>query len=471
MNRTVAYFATAGALALVAILAGLPQRGSTPGPKVGPVTLPTPDPAVSSTDGSIKMTGRLSHPYVMPGTQDLFVTVDLTGVEVPGADRAPVNLALVIDRSGSMSGYKLEQAKNAARHLVEQLRESDRLAIVHYGSDVKSLPSQPATPANREKMLRYIAQIWDDGGTNIGAGLERARAQLAGALSEYKVNRVILISDGQPTEGVTDERSLAQLSRSLRQSGLAVSAIGVGEDFNEDLMQAIAENGAGAYAFLQDAAQLATIFQKDLQRAGTLVARNVELSFELPEDVELGEVLGYRATQAGKTVRVAMPDFSAGQLERVVARLRVRAGAPGSSFDVTALKLDYSDLLKDGAVSTRAQLAAMVTERKEEVASRRDKDATVFATRALKAQNMERAAQALQKGDRAEAERSLQANAPLLQDAAAVAGAEAMADDLREQQEVVSGFGAASAPAEINVQVKAAKAKSLRGYGKVGSVY
>ena len=78
-----------------------------------------------------------------------------------------------------------------------------------------------------------------------------------------------------------------------------MSAIGVGTDFNEDLMQAFAEYGAGAYGFLEDAGQLATLFQKDLQQAATQVARNVELSFELPEGVTLGEVLGYRAHQAG----------------------------------------------------------------------------------------------------------------------------------------------------------------------------
>ncbi len=467
MNRTVAYFGAAGALALVAILAGMPAKPFTQGPTTEPLR---PPPPVSS-DGSLKMVGRLSHPYVLPGSQDLFVTVDITGAEVPGAERSPVNLALVVDRSGSMSGYKLEQAKKAAVRLVEQLKDSDRLAIVHYGSDVKFLPGQLATPANRERMVRYIEGIWDDGGTNIGAGLERGRAQLMGAMAEFKINRIILISDGQPTEGITDVRALTQLARSVRESGIAVSSIGVGEDFNEDLMQAIAENGAGAYGFLQDAGQLATLFQKDLQRAGTVVARNVELSFDLPAGVELGEVLGYRATQAGRTIRVPMPDFSAGQLERVVARVRVSPQSAGGAFDVTTLSLGYSDLLKDKAIHTTASLAAMVTEQKEEVASRRDKDATLFATRALKAQNFDRAAASLKQGDRAGAQRWLEANPALLKDAAAVAGPAALAEDLKEQEEVSSGFEGAASPEAVNVEVKKTRSKSMRGYGKVGSIY
>ena len=94
----------------------------------------------------------------------------------PAAAARPVNLALVIDRSGSMSGYKLQQAKQAARRLVELLGPEDRLALVHYGSDVKSLASLPATPPNRERMLQFVEGIWDEGGTNIGAGLHAGRS-------------------------------------------------------------------------------------------------------------------------------------------------------------------------------------------------------------------------------------------------------------------------------------------------------
>src|SRR5207302_7004873 len=117
------------------------------------------------------------------------------------------------------------------------------------------------------------------GGTNIGAGLTTARDLMLAQLSEYKVNRMILISDGQPTEGVTDAASITQLAADIRKAGVSVSAIGVGTDFNEDLMQSIAEMGTGAYGYLNDASQLATIFQKDLAQATTTVARNVTLTF------------------------------------------------------------------------------------------------------------------------------------------------------------------------------------------------
>ncbi|MGZ3460895.1 MAG: vWA domain-containing protein, partial [Archangium sp.] len=351
MNKTVAFVSLAAGLALTALVLGLPQLA--PPHTATPVR---PPPPATASNGSLTLTSRLSHPYITPGSTDLFVTVDLTGAQVPGSQRTPVNLAVVIDRSGSMSGYKLQQAKQAARQLVGLLGPEDRLAIVHYGSDVKSLPSLPATPANRERMLQFIEGIWDDGGTNIGAGLHAGRSHVAAARGDYRVNRIILMSDGQATEGITDDAGLTEVVKGIRAEGITVSAIGVGTDFNEDLMQGFAEYGAGAYGFLEDAGQLATLFQRDLQQAATSVARDVELSFTLPEGVVLDEVLGYRAHQEGRTVRVPLPDFSSGQVERVVARLTVAGSKPGSTVDVTGLQLRYTDLLEGKGVESAASL-------------------------------------------------------------------------------------------------------------------
>lgn len=471
MNKTVAFLALAGGLALAALVLGLPRGATLPPPT--PVTQPTtppPQPATTS-QGSLSMTSRLSHPYIVPGTSDVFVTVDVTGAEIPGAQRSPVNLAVVIDRSGSMSGYKLQQAKQAARHLVQQLRDEDRLAIVHYGSDVKSLPSLPATASNRERMVQFIEGIWDDGGTNIGAGLTTGQSLLNAARREYKVNRLILISDGQPTEGLTEDAGLINLVKNIRAEGVTVSSIGVGTDYNENLMQSFAEYGAGAYGYLEDAGKLATLFQKDLQQATTSVARNVELSFELPEGVALGEVLGYRATQAGRTVRVALPDFSAGQVERVVARLTVTGSSAGQTVDVTGVKLAYMDLLKNGAVESDARLSAMVTDRREEVVARQDKEATVYAARARSAQNLQKAAEALQSGRKDEARAYIQQNQALFMETASVAGAPAVAGDMAEQKAALDEYESANGSDDTARAVKRSKSQALKSFGRLGSTY
>jgi len=475
MNRTVLFLSLAGGLALVALVLGLPQvtrsRGGDTPVVVEPSRPPPPVPPLQGTPGSLTMTSRLSHPYVPLGVSEVFVTVDLTGAEVPGAKRSPVNLALVIDRSGSMSGYKLAQAKQAARHLVGLLREEDRLAIVHYGSDVQSLPAMAVTPGSRERMLQYVDSIWDDGGTNIGAGLSAGRFQLASAQGQFRINRLILMSDGQPTEGITDDQGLKDQVREIRASGVSVSAIGVGTDFNEDLMQAFAEYGAGAYGFLEDAGQLATLFQKDLQQATTTVARDVTLTFTLPTGVSLGEVLGYNARQSGNQVHVSLPDFSAGQLERVVVRLVVNGDAVGRSVRVSDLRLGYTDLIRNVGVENGAALSAVVTDRNEEVLARQDKDATVYAVRARSAVNLQKAAAALREGRREEAKGYIRQNQTLFEAAGAVASPAAVAADQAEQQATLEEYERAASDEELRSAVKKSKVKAMKSFGKLGSTY
>jgi len=463
MNKTVTFVSLAAALTVTALLWGLPRGG--PRPPVPPV------PPVSTGAGSLTLTSRLSHPYLPAGGSELFVTVDVTGVELPGARRSPVNLALVIDRSSSMSGYKLKQAKQAARHLVEQLGPDDRLALVHYGSDVQHLQSLAATPDNRERMLHYIDGIWDDGGTNIGAGLQTGRMLVAGARSPGSVNRLILLSDGQPTEGVVEAEDLTQVVKGIRAEGITVSAIGVGTDFNEDLMQGFAEYGAGAYGFLEDAGQLASLFQRDLRQASTSVARDVVLGFSLPEHVRLEEVLGYRAQQEGGRVTVRLPDFSSGQTERVVARVSVSGARAGQALDVADVTLDFQDLLAAAPAQRSARLEAQVTERPDEVAAHQDKLATVYATRAQSAKNLTLAAEALREGRKGEAMEYVSRNQALFHQAGGVASPAAVAADLAEQEAVLRDYEQADSDEAVGAAVKRSKTKSLKSFGRMGSTY
>ena len=481
MNRTVTYLAVAGSLALVAVVLGLPAikaPAPTPPAPVPPIVVvqppqPLPPVPVPSGDGSLRMEARLSHPVIIAGRSDLFATVDVTAVTVPNATRAPVNLALVIDRSGSMNGYKLERAKQAARQLVSELADDDRLSIVHFGTDVRVMPGAYATPENRAKMIRYINNIWDLGGTDIGGGLRAGKGQLAVAMESFKVNRVILMSDGQPTVGITSARGLQSIAQQLRDSGVSVSAIGVGTDFNEDLMTRIAEVGAGSYGYLRDAGQLATLFSRDLKQASSMVARSVTLSFTLPDGVELGEVLGRSAYPSGRIVNVPMPDFSAGQSEKLVVRLTVNGQADGQTVNVTDFALAYTDLIKSGAGTAQVHLAALVTGQRDVMLAKRDKAATVQATRAQSAENYRIAAEAMDRGESKKAEKAIRANEMLFDDAEGVAGVEAVAQDKSDNKAVMGAVMAApAAPREEQQdQVKALKVRAMKASGRGASVY
>lgn len=479
MNRTTAFLALAAALLLVAVVLGLPKGATAPPPPRPPeplVVKPPKPPEPASHPGSLTLAGKLSHPYVVPGTTDVFATLDVTAVEVPGSRRAPVNLAVVIDRSGSMAGPKLAGAKNAALNLVELLDENDRLAVVHYGSDVRCFPGARATPENKRRLKAYLRGIEDEGGTNIGDGLMAGKAQLDAARGEFKVNRLLLLSDGQPTVGITTAQGLVRVASRLREGGVTLTSLGVGADFNEDLMQRLADVGGGSYGFISqnNSQAMATLFEKDLKQAGTTVASQVVLKLALPPGVTFREVYGRPALQSGSTVSVALNDFAAGQVERLVVRLTATTqAAVNTPLEVGAFSLDYHDVLADRAADSALALSATVTADTKVALARRDKDAFVAAVRAQSSANYRTAADELEKGNVGKAKAALQQNEVLFDDAAAVGGAGAVQQD-RDQNKQFYGL-ATSAPAQPAAQQaetrKAMKVQGLRSSGRGDSLY
>ncbi len=485
MNRTTAFLVTACTLGLIALVVKAPGPSTTPQPPpppptpvVVPVPMPAPPPvkdAPVAKPGSLSLTGKLSHPYVVPGTNDVFATLEVSAIDVPGSRRAPVNMALVIDRSGSMSGAKLQNAKRAAKELLDRLDERDSLAIVHYGSDVKGLPSRKVTNENRDAMRRYIERLIDDGGTNIGAGLSTGQQYIAsGAAScEGCVKRLVLLSDGQPTEGIQSVRGLTNMAARMHELGISVTALGIGYDFNEDLMTQVAMVGGGSYGYLKDSAALAAIIQRDLQQAGTLVARDVRLSVRMPAGVMFGEVLGRPFTRSGDVVTVTLPDFSARQVEKLVVRLSSSAPAKdGVAIDVGDFSLDYQDVLADRAADSKLKLAAMVTTDRTLADSRRDQDAVVVATRARASVNYKRAAEAVARGRYEEARQAVEDNKALFFEAEQVAGEKAVAADKADNMQVFGLIQAApAAPARQMDAVKSMKVQSQRAAGAGDSLY
>ena len=490
MNRTTVFLVSACALGLIALVVGAPgQKHVPPPPVVTPLPLPPPPapapepapPPATAKPGSLTLSGKLSHPYVVPGTSDLFATLEVSAIDVPGARRAPVNMALVIDRSGSMSGAKLINAKRAAKELLDRLDERDSLAIVHYGSDVKGLPSRKVTDENREAMRRYIERLIDDGGTNIGAGLSLGQSFITPTEHSYVpqpacegcVRRLVLLSDGQPTEGIQSVRGLTQLASRMHERGISVTALGIGYDFNEDLMTQIAMVGGGSYGYLKDSAALSAIIQRDLQQAGTLVARDVRLNVRMPAGVTFHEVLGRPFTRSGDVVTVTLPDFSARQVEKLVVRLAAAAPAKdGLTVDVGDFSLDYQDVLAYRAADSKLKLAAMVTTDRTLADARRDRDAVVVATRAQASVNYRKAAEAVARGQYEEAKRSVEQNKQLFFEAREVAGEAAVAADEAENVQTYGLIQAAPrAPAAQMDAVKSMKVQSQRAAGAGDSLY
>ncbi len=474
MNRSLLLVAATGALAVGALLLGKPPPPPTPpAPAVTDTshTVRRPEdppavytlPLVSSepADGAVSMHGKLSGGYVQTGPSEAFAWLELKARAPEAGQRVPVSLALVLDRSGSMAGKKLEDARHAARELVMRLTPEDRLAFIDYGTDVRVYASRKMTPEAREELLSLIASLAGDGSTNISGALDAAAEALRPHMGEYRVSRAIMLSDGQPTTGLTRDTELFEQVRRLRRDGVTVSALGVGRDYQELLMRGMAEQGGGFSGFIDDSARLAEVFSRELDQATRTVARLVELRLDVPPEVQHVEVMGMASFREGNVLKVPLYDLAGSQTVRVVTKLTLKTQQTTGTLALVNARLHYVDVERDLPAETGLQLSAQVTNDLERVRAHLDKEVRVHATRALGTQQMVAAAEEMKRGNKAKA-RSLLDNARTIFGTSADALSGELADVHTSQAALA---GAASAEQEQAASRSLLK-KSIKNFGQ-----
>ncbi|MCK5799587.1 MAG: VWA domain-containing protein, partial [Deltaproteobacteria bacterium] len=328
MNRTQGIFLFASIVVGLALVVTLRQPASSSISAPPPTSPPTSPHSARASDHAVDLAMLISHPYVTSDREtDVFLQVDLQGKTGPKTTRLPLDVGVVIDRSGSMAGAKLAHAKAAARRLVEHLHDGDHVAIVTYGSDVTLLvPSRRVDDTSRRQILATIDRITDRGGTFLSGGLRAAATALRHTFNGQHVTRIILISDGQANEGITTKPGLANLAQQTARGGISVTTMGVGLDFSEDVMTAIAEHGNGHYYFIKDSTSLAGIFDRELNKMMATVARRPRLQITLDPGVELVSLYGYDYSRHGQRLDLALPDLFAKQHRRVTLKLRIPKG-------------------------------------------------------------------------------------------------------------------------------------------------
>ncbi|HYC72731.1 MAG TPA: VWA domain-containing protein [Opitutaceae bacterium] len=288
-------------------------------------------------------------------TERAVVKIGLDCVKLPPrAGRPPVNLALVIDRSGSMSGEKIAKAREAALELVRQLGPDDIISIVAYDSGVEVLA--PAQRVGRARGLEEaICSIEAGGNTALHGGVVRGAAEVRRhAENERYVHRVILLSDGQANVGPSSPEELGRLGASLVKEGIAVTTIGLGLGFNEDLMTRLAERSDGNTYFVEDSADLPRIFAAELGDVLNVVARRVVIEIEFPEGVRPLNFVGREGTIRGQRAELTLNQLYGGQEKFALVEVEVAPGRAGSECEVARAEVRFEDAVNQRAARLRA---------------------------------------------------------------------------------------------------------------------
>ncbi len=238
-----------------------------------------------------------------------------------GAQRPPQALALVIDRSGSMSGRPLEEAKRCAEYVLGKLRPSDAVSLVKFDNRVQRL--WPAAALGDGAPQRAaIAGIHAGGNTNLHGGWKEGTDTLTDVAGQG-LKRVILLSDGQANEGVTDAAEIAAQCAAWAAKGITTSTYGLGNSFNEELMVAMARAGGGNHYYGDTADDLMEPFQQELELLGNLCLRDMRLAVTVPDGFGVEMVNQLPSTDAGWR----LPDLAWGAEAWAVMRVTVPTGA------------------------------------------------------------------------------------------------------------------------------------------------
>ncbi|MCG8456018.1 MAG: VWA domain-containing protein [Holophagales bacterium] len=296
----------------------------------------------SPGSGPVDLEARLDRSSVLQGGDGrLHLELDLRAGDLPGEEAARVatDLFVVLDVSGSMAGEKIEQAKSAVVDLIAQLHDRDRFALVAFSSDSRVLvPPSPVTAEARSAWQRRVRSLDSGGGTDMVSAFDAAHGLLARRSSEDRACRVLLLSDGRPDTAEGLHIRASQLS----SRGAALSALGIGHDFDEVLMSTLADAGRGNYYYLDRPEVLASVFTHELATGHRTLAKEVEITLRPAPGIRLIDAAGYPLEQNGDLVSFRPGFLTAGQHRRLWLTLELDSARPFEARPIGFLAMTYS---------------------------------------------------------------------------------------------------------------------------------
>ena len=286
---------------------------------------------------------RLGNTQLPSSGGEIWLQIGLQAMKKEASERTPLNLALVLDASGSMdSPDKMPYLKQSLMVFLESLHPDDIVAIVAYSTDAWLI--RPAQEVGSGDWIRRTVEKLGPGGvTNLHAGLMLGLTQVDQNFDIRRNNRVILLTDGIANEGVTDPDRIAADALAYNDRGIYLSTIGLGYDLNDDLLSTLARQGKGAYHFVDSAQEMNKIFSQEVEGLVEKVAADVRVSIRPIGGAELVSVIGFEGQIPADGAQVLLQDMGAGDSQVVMVRLDGQPGSMGSTT-VAEVTLQYMDV-------------------------------------------------------------------------------------------------------------------------------
>lgn len=276
--------------------------------------------------------------------KECYLYIELQGKKLVNTQKKPpLNISLVIDRSGSMAGDKLNYAKKAIDFVIDNVSEADFVSIVQY-DDLVEVVQQSEKVQHKAALHQKVKQISARNSTNLSGGMLEGYSQVHSTKASNFVHRVLLLSDGLANVGVTEPAKLQEIAqKKFREEGIALSTFGVGADFDEKLMTNLAEYGGANYYFIDSPDKIPQIFAKELEGLLAVVAQNTHLKITFPaEYFSCQKVYGYPSSPQNNEVNVNFNDVFSGEKKAILLKFEVKKPIE-QNFQFT-VRLSYNDV-------------------------------------------------------------------------------------------------------------------------------
>lgn len=398
------------------------------------------------------------------GPQRAVVKVTLDAPKAPETvRRPPVNLALVLDRSGSMSGDKIERAKEAAIEAVRRLGPDDLISVVVYDHEVETIvPAQRA--ANAEWIEGRIRSIRSRGNTALFAGVSQGAAEVRKNEDRRFTHRILLLSDGLANTGPAQPADLERLGRALMKERISVTTVGLGTDYNEDLMTRLAQASDGNSYFVENSRDLPRIFAAELGDVLSIAAREIRIEIEFPAGVRPLRIVGREGRMDGRRVEIALNQLYGGQSKYALVEVEVPAGRPSDVREIALARCRYENVYSRRQEDATGRVEARFSENESDVLRHGNREVMVEFLRNDIAIAADEAIELNDQGRNREAADRLRASQQKFK---------RIAEEYRVDEDVrkdIEAAGAAAAKMESksfdNVDRKASRADNFRVYNQ-----